>query len=332
MYKNQPKLLDQLREVLRLKHYSPKTEKSYVHWGRRFILFHKKRHPQEMGTPEVQTFLNYLAVDQHVSASTQNQALNALVFLYKHVLKKELGNIDAIRARRSKHLPVVLTRKETQKVLSLLSETQRLMASLLYGSGLRLMECHRLRIKDIDFTAKQIIVRDGKGFKDRVTILPESVIPELKQHLIRIKSLHNDFSKRGFAEVELPYALSKKYPNAKYEWVWQYVFPAKNISTDPRSGVRRRHHTHESVLQRAVKRAVRLSGIAKPAGCHTFRHCFATHLLESGVDIRTVQELLGHSDVRTTMIYTHVMQKPGIGVRSPLDGECSEMKRLSLSV
>jgi integron integrase len=332
MYKNQPKLLDQLREVLRLKHYSPKTEKSYVHWGRRFILFHKKRHPQEMGTPEVQTFLNYLAVDQHVSASTQNQALNALVFLYKHVLKKELGNIDAIRARRSKHLPVVLTRKETQKVLSLLSETQRLMASLLYGSGLRLMECHRLRIKDIDFTAKQIIVRDGKGFKDRVTILPESVIPELKQHLIRIKSLHNDFSKRGFGEVELPYALSKKYPNAKYEWVWQYVFPAKNISTDPRSGVRRRHHTHESVLQRAVKRAVRLSGIAKPAGCHTFRHCFATHLLESGVDIRTVQELLGHSDVRTTMIYTHVMQKPGIGVRSPLDGECSEMKRLSLSV
>ena len=285
-----------------------------------------------MGAPEVQAFLNYLAVDQHVSASTQNQALNALVFLYKHVLKRELGSIDAVRARRSKHLPVVLTREETQKVLSLLSETQRLMVSLLYGSGLRLMECHRLRIKDIDFSAKHIIVRDGKGFKDRVTILSESVIPELKGHLIRVKSLHNDFLKRGYGEVELPYALSKKYPNAKYEWGWQYVFPAKNISTDPRTGARRRHHIHESVLQRAVKRAVRLSGITKHVGCHTFRHCFATHLLESGVDIRTVQELLGHSDVRTTMIYTHVMQKPGIGVISPLDGVCSEMERLNLSV
>ena len=196
MYKDKPKLLDQLQEALRLKHYSLKTEKSYVHWGRRFILFHKKRHPQEMGGPEVEAFLNYLAVDQHVSASTQNQALNALMYLYKHVLKKELGSIDAIRARRSKHLPVVLTREETQKVLSLLSETQRLMVSLLYGSGLRLMECHRLRIKDIDFSAKYIIVRDGKGFKDRVTILPESVIPELKRHL-----------KRGYGEVELPYAL-----------------------------------------------------------------------------------------------------------------------------
>lgn len=332
MYKDKPKLLDQLREALRLKHYSLKTEKSYVHWGRRFILFHKKRHPQEMGAPEVQTFLNYLAVEQHVSASTQNQALNALVFLYKHVLKRELGTIDAVRARRSMHLPVVLTREETQKVLSLLSETQRLMVSLLYGSGLRLMECHRLRIKDIDFSAKYIIVRDGKGFKDRVTILPESVIPELKRHLIRAKSLHNDFLKRGYGEVELPYALSKKYPNAKYEWGWQYVFPARNISTDPRTGARRRHHIHESVLQRAVKRAVRLSGITKHVGCHTFRHCFATHLLESGVDIRTVQELLGHSDVRTTMIYTHVMQKPGIGVISPLDGVCSEMERLNLSV
>jgi integron integrase len=332
MHKDKPKLLDQLQEVMRLKHYSLKTEKSYVHWVRRFILFHKKRHPQEMGAAEVQAFLNYLAVDQRVSASTQNQALNALVFLYKHVQKKELGTIDAIRARRSKYLLVVLTRKETQKILSLLSETQHLMVSLLYGSGLRLMECHRLRVKDIDFTAKHIIVRDGKGFKDRVTILPESVIPELKRHLIRVKSLHNHFLKRGYGEVELPYALSKKYPNAKYEWGWQYVFPAKNISTDPLSGARRRHHLHESVLQRAVKRAVRLSGITKHVGCHTFRHCFATHLLESGVDIRTVQELLGHSDVRTTMIYTHVMQKPGIGVRSPLDGVFSELESLNLSI
>jgi len=304
---------------MRLKHYSLKTEKSYVHWGRRFILFHKKCHPQEMGAPEVQAFLNYLAVDQHVSASTQNQALNALVFLYKHVIKKELGTIDAIRAQRPKRLPVVLTREENQKILSLLSGGNHLMASMLYGSGLRLMECLRLRIKDIDFSAKHIIVRDGKGSKDRVTILPETIIPELSQHLVRVKALHDDFLQRGYGEVELPYALVRKYPNAGREWAWQYVFPAKNISTDPRTGARRRHHIHESVLQRAVKHAVRLSGIPKHGGCHTMRHCFATHLLESGVDIRTVQELLGHKDVKTTMIYTHVMQKPGIDIRSPLD-------------
>ncbi len=287
--------------------------------GRRFILFHKKRHPQEMGATEVQAFLNYLAVDQHVSASTQNQALNALVFLYKHVIKKELGTIDAIRARRPKRLPVVLTREETQKILSLLSGVNHLMARFLYGSGLRLMECLRLRIKDIDYSAKHIIVRDGKGSKDRVTILPETIIPELSQHLVRVKALHDDFLQRGYGEVELPYALVRKYPNAGREWAWQYVFPAKNISTDPRTGARRRHHIHESVLQRAVKHAVRLSGIPKHVGCHTMRHCFATHLLESGVDIRTVQELLGHKDVKTTMIYTHVMQKPGIDIRSPLD-------------
>ncbi|MHA1305293.1 MAG: integron integrase [Candidatus Heimdallarchaeaceae archaeon] len=311
--------MDQLSGVMRLKHYSLKTEKSYVHWVRRFILFHKKRHPQEMGAPEVQAFLNYLAVDQHVSASTQNQALNALVFLYKHVIKKELGTIDAIRAQRPKRLPVVLTREENQKILSLLSGGNHLMASMLYGSGLRLMECLRLRIKDIDFSAKHITVRDGKGSKDRVTILPETIIPELSQHLVRVKALHDDFLQRGYGEVELPYALVRKYPNAGREWAWQYVFPAKNISTDPRTGARRRHHIHESVLQRAVKHAVRLSGIPKHGGCHTMRHCFATHLLESGVDIRTVQELLGHKDVKTTMIYTHVMQKPGIDIRSPLD-------------
>ncbi len=304
---------------MRLKHYSLKTDKSHVHWGRRFILFHKKCHPQEMGAPEVQAFLNYLAVDQHVSASTQNQALNALVFLYKHVIKKELGTIDAIRARRPKRLPVVLTREETQKILSLLSGGNHLMASMLYGSGLRLMECLRLRIKDIDFSAKHIIVRDGKGSKDRVTILPETIIPELSQHLVRVKAIHDDFLQRGYVEVELPYALVRKYPNAGREWAWQYVFPAKNISTDPRTGARRRHHIHESVLQRAVKHAVRLSGIPKHVGYHTMRHCFATHLLESGVDIRTVQELLGHKDVKTTMIYTHVMQKPGVDIRSPLD-------------
>ena len=233
-----------------------------------------------METVEVQAFLNYLAVELHVSASTQNQALNASVFLYKHVLKK-LNVIDAIRASRSKHLPMVLTREEVQIILSLLPETKRFMVSLLYGSGLRLLECHRLQFKDIDFSMKQITVRDGKGFKDRVTILPESVIPELKQHLKRIKSLHNDFSKRGYGEVELPFSLSKKYPSAKYEWGWQYVFPARNISTNPRTGMRRRHHIHESVLHRAVKRAVRLSGIPKHVGCHTFKHCFVSHLLKS---------------------------------------------------
>jgi len=324
MNKQKPKLLDQLREAMRLKHYSLKTEKSYIHWVRRFIYFHHMRHPQEMGASEVQSFLNHLAVEQQVAASTQNQALNALVFLYKRVLQKELGSIDAVRARRPKHLPVVLTREETQRVLSLLSGVDHLMVSLLYGSGLRLMECLRLRVKDVDFDTKQIIVRDGKGFKDRVTILPQTVIPELRSHLVRVKALHEEFLRRGFGEVELPYALIRKYPNAAREWAWQYVFPAKNISTDPRSGVRRRHHIHESVVQRAVKKAVRLAGISKHVGCHTFRHCFATHLLESGVDIRTVQELLGHKDVKTTMIYTHVMKSPGIDICSPLDAGFGE--------
>ena len=308
-----------MRRIMRVKHYSLRTEKSYVHWVRRYIFYHNKRHPQEMGAGEVQSFLSYLAVNQRVSASTQNQALNALVFLYKHVLKKELGAIDAVRAWRPKRLPVVLTREEAQRVLSLLSGVKHLVFSLLYGSGLRLMECLRLRVKDIDFAAKYIIIRDGKGFKDRVTILPESVVPELKEHLVRVRALHEDFLRRGYGDVELPYALIRKYPNAGQEWAWQYVFPARNISTDPRTGTRRRHHIHESVLQRAVKRAVTLSGIAKSVGCHTMRHCFATHLLESGTDIRTVQELLGHKDVKTTMIYTHVMKKPGIDVRSPLD-------------
>ncbi|MBA7683278.1 Tyrosine recombinase XerD [subsurface metagenome] len=321
MNTGKPKLLDQMKTIMRIKHYSLKTEKSYVHWVRRYIYFHKKQHPIQMGALNVQKFLSYLAVEQHVSASTQNQALNALVFLYKHVLKKELGSIDAVRARRPKHLPVVLTVEETQRVLSQLSGVKQLMARLLYGSGLRLMECLRLRVKDVDISANQIIVRDGKGFKDRVTILAETVVPVLNEHLILVEALHKDFLGRGYGEVELPYALARKYPNAKSEWGWQYVFPAKNISTDPRSGIKRRHHIHESNLQKAVKNAVRLSGISKHVGCHTFRHCFATHLLEMGVDIRTVQELLGHKDVKTTMIYTHVMKKPGIDVKSPLDNK-----------
>lgn len=272
-----------------------------------------------MGTVEVRAFLSYLAQHEHVSASTQNQALNALVFLYKHVLQKELGAIDAVRARRPKRLPVVLTQNEVAAILTFLSGPKAIMATLLYGSGLRLMECLRLRVKDIDIQMRQITVRDGKGFKDRMTVLPDSVIPALRNHLGRMKALHQVFLKRGHGEVELPYALERKYPNAKHEWRWQYVFPAKNVSTDPRSGTRRRHHVHESTLQRAVKEAVRLAGINKHAGCHTFRHSFATHLLESGSDIRTVQELLGHKDVKTTMVYTHVMNRPGIHVKSPAD-------------
>ena len=274
-----PKLLDQLREALQVKHYSYGTEKSYVYWVRRFIYFHNKAHPRNMATREVRAFLSHLAQQEHVSASTQNQALNALVFLYRQVIQKELGSIDAIRARRPKRLPVVLTQAEVRRILTFLSDTPAIMATLLYGSGLRLMECHRLRVKDIDFEQRQIVVRDGKGHKDRITVLPESVIPDLKRHLEKIKALHEVFAERGYGTVELPYALERKYPNAKYEWGWQYVFPAKNVSTDPRSGARRRHHIHESTLQRAARKAMLLAGITKHAGCHTFRHSFATHLL-----------------------------------------------------
>jgi integron integrase len=316
-----PKLLDRMRSVLRVRHYSLRTEKSYLQWVKRYILFHHKRHPRDMGDEEVRSYLSFLAVKRQVAASTQNQALNALVFLYKHVLNRELGAIDAVRARRSHYLPTVLTSKETQQVLSQLTGESRLICSLLYGSGLRLLECLRLRVKDLDFAAGWVIVRDGKGFKDRITVLPESLAPELTKHLVRVKALHEDFCKRGLGGVELPYALERKYPRAGREWAWQYVFPARNVSSDPRSGARRRHHVHESVPQRAVRRAVRLAGISRPVGCHTFRHCFATHLLEAGTDIRTVQELLGHKDLNTTMIYTHVMQKPEINVKSPLDCE-----------
>jgi integron integrase len=314
-----PRLLDQMQAVLRVKHYSLRTEKSYLQWARRFILFHHKRHPREMGAEEVRDFLSFLAVKQRVSASTQNQALNALVFLYKHVLNQELGIVDAVRARRSRYLPTVLTREETQRIFSQLAGESRLICGLLYGSGLRLMECLRLRVKDLDFAAGRITVRDGKGFKDRVTVLPESLVQELQKHLVRVKALHEDFLRRGLGGVELPYALERKYPGAGREWGWQYVFPARNVSSDPRTGARRRHHVHESVPQRAVRKAVRLAAIPRPVGCHTFRHCFATHLLEAGTDIRTVQELLGHKDLNTTMIYTHVMQKPEINVKSPLD-------------
>jgi integron integrase len=273
-----------------------------------------------MGAVEVGSFLSNLAVERHVAASTQNQAFNALVFLYSQVLRVDMGRIGAIeRAKRPERLPVVLTRAEVERVVNGMTGTCQLMAKLLYGSGMRLMECVRLRVKDVDFEKNQVVVREGKGFKDRVTLLPAAVKAALAEHLKRVKLLHQQDLAGGNGRVYLPYALKEKYPNANREWGWQYVFPAAGLSRDPRGGEFRRHHANEQVLQRAVKEAVRLAGIAKPATCHSLRHSFATQLLENGYDIRTVQELLGHKDVSTTMIYTHVMQKPGLGVRSPLD-------------
>ena len=272
-----------------------------------------------MGAPQIEAFLTYLATIRKMAASTQNQALSALLFLYRDVLHQELDSIDAVRARKPKHLPTVLTKDETRRVISALSGEQQLMAKLLYGSGLRLLECVRLRVKDIDFAQHLIVVREGKGEKDRVTMLPENVIVPLQEHLERVKHLHVKDLAEGYGAVYLPYALSVKYPNANREWGWQYVFPAKSLSVDPRAGETRRHHVNESGLQKAVRAAAQLAGLDKPIGCHTFRHSFATHLLEAGYDIRTVQELLGHADVRTTMIYTHVLNRGGLAVRSPLD-------------
>lgn len=314
------KLLDQVRDAIQLKHYSIRTEESYVDWIRRYILFHNKRHPQEMGVPEIEAFLTHLATQQNVAASTQNQALAAILFLYRHVLKKELPDpIDALRAKKSKRLPTVLTKEETQRIIGALSGTHQLMAKLLYGSGLRLMECLRLRVKDLDFAQHQITVRDGKGAEDRVTMLPTSLTTLLQEHLQRVKRLHEDDLLKGYGAVYLPFALERKYPNANREWLWQYVFPSDRLSTDPRSQILRRHHQDESGLQKAVREAARLAGITKQVGCHTFRHSFATHLLQNGYDIRTIQELLGHKDVKTTMIYTHVLNRGGLAVRSPLD-------------
>jgi len=315
------RLLDQVRDVIRVKHYSIRTEEAYVQWIKRFIFFHGKRHPREMGPREIEAFLTDLAVRAKVAASTQNQALNALVFLYKEVLHIELGEFSAVRAKRPERLPVVLTKAEASKLLAAMKPgTIGLMVRLLYGTGMRLMECVRLRVKDVLFEENQIVVRDGKGAKDRVTMLPSSVKAELETHLERVQLLHQSDLKTGGGEVYLPDALARKYPQAAREWGWQYVFPAAQMSRDPRSGKIRRHHASETSLQRALKEAVRLAGITKPASCHSLRHSFATRLLESGYDIRTVQELLGHKDVSTTQIYTHVMQKPGLGVRSPLDG------------
>ncbi|MFZ5863106.1 MAG: integron integrase [Nitrospirota bacterium] len=315
-----PRLLDRLRDAIRVRHYSIRTEQAYTHWVRRFIFFHNKRHPDEMGRPEIEAFLTHLAVEGHVAASTQNQALNAIVFLYKEVLKREVGQFEKmVWAKRSQRVPVVLTISEVTTVLNHIEGVAALMARLLYGSGLRLMECCQLRVKDLDFDYRQITVRDGKGAKDRVTMLPASLVEPIKGHLPSVKALHERDLAEGFGAVYLPNALERKYPNANREWGWQYVFPASHRSVDPRSGVTRRHHVDPSVAQRAVRRAVRLAGLTKPATCHTFRHSFATHLLASGSDIRTVQELLGHQDVSTTMIYTHVLKQGGLGVKSPLD-------------
>ena len=313
------KLLDQVRDAIRLKHYSIRTEEAYVNWIKRYIFFHGVRHPAEMGAAEVEAFLTHLAVKENVAVSTQNQALSALLFLYREVLHQELGPVDALRAKRPKRLPTVLTKEETLRLIGCLSGTHQLMAKLIYGSGIRLMECLRLRVKDLEFERRAIIVRDGKGAQDRVTVLPDSLIPLLQEHLQRVKALHQQDLARGFGSVYLPDALARKYPNADKEWSWQYVFPASSLSPDPRSGVVRRHHLHESSLQKAIKEAARLAGIVKPVGPHTLRHCFATHLLEAHYDIRTVQELLGHKDVKTTRIYTHVLNRGGLAVRSPLD-------------
>jgi integron integrase len=317
---HEPKLLDIVRGKIRLKHYSIRTEQAYVDWIKRYILHFNKRHPKDLGANEVEQFLTYLAVEGRVAASTQNQAKSALLFLYKEVLGAELPWLDKVQqAKAPKRLPVVLSKDEVRLILRHLDGTHHLIVSLLYGTGMRILEALRLRVKDIDFSRKEILIRDGKGFKDRITMLPASLVAPLKAHLQKVKVLHDDDLAKGFGAVYMPQALGKKYPYAARDWAWQYVFPSAKLSVDPRSGESRRHHVQDQAIQRAVRQAVRDAGITKLATPHTFRHSFATHLLEGGYDIRTVQELLGHSDVATTMIYTHVLNKGGHGVDSPLD-------------
>jgi integron integrase len=318
--RQQPKLLDRLREALRSRHYSRRTEQCYCHWVKRFIFYHKVRHPAEMAEPEINAFLTHLAVKEKVSASTQNQALSALLFLYRQVLGRKIGDLgDVIRAKKPKRLPVVMTHEEARAVLSHLEGDKRLMAALMYGAGLRLMECLRLRVQDIDFERNELTVRDGKGSKDRRTMLPESLKSPLVDHLRNVRTIHERDLADGWGRVQLPDALDRKYPNAPTEWRWQWVFAQENRWKNTKTGEQGRHHVHETILQRAVKEAVRKAGVVKHVGCHTYRHSFATHLLESGYDIRTIQALLGHTDVTTTMIYTHVLNKGGHGVRSPVD-------------
>ncbi|MDH0894992.1 MULTISPECIES: integron integrase [unclassified Pseudomonas] len=317
MEEGKPKLLDQLRQQIRVKNYSIRTETVYAEWVKRYIHFHHYRHPSEMGVVEIEAFLTHLAVMRDVSASTQNQALAALLFLYKEVLKLELPRLqDVVRAKKPRHLPVVLTREEVEVLLAQMQGVQWLVANVLYGSGLRLLEALRLRVKDVDFTRCEIVVRDGK---DRVTMLPKRVSEPLQAYLEKVQRLHREDLAEGFGEVNLPFALARKYPGAAREWGWQFVFPSVNRSRDPRGQGIFRHHLHEKTIQRAVREAARRAGLIKHATPHSLRHSFATHLLEAGQDIRTVQELLGHSDVKTTMIYTHVLNRGGLAVLSPLD-------------
>ncbi len=314
-----PRLIEQIKTVMRVRHYSKRTEEAYIKWIVDYIKFHNKTNPIEMGSREINEYLNCLAVKRNVSPSTQNLALCAIIFLYKKVLLKEIDQLKIVWAKKPKRLPVVFTKNEVKAVLNQLTGTYWLMANLLYGSGLRLMECIRLRVKDIEFENNQIIVRDGKGGKDRVTVLPSVVKEKLEKHIKKVEKLHANDIGKGFGSVYLPYALDKKYPKAEKEIGWQYIFPSPQISVDKRTGKKRRHHVDENNLQRVVKIAIKNAGIRKNGSCHTFRHSFATHLLEGGYDIRTVQELLGHEDLNTTMIYTHVIKKGGLGVKSPAD-------------
>jgi integron integrase len=317
---SKPKLMDQLRESLRARHYSRRTEQTYCSWVKRFIFFHNVRHPEKMAEPEINAFLTHLAVKEKVSASTQNQALSALLFLYRHVIGREVGALsDVIRARKPKRLPVVMSHSEVKAVLADLSGDKWLMASLMYGAGLRLMECLRLRVQDIDFSRNEILVRDGKGAKDRITMLPESRKSPLLNHLKQVRMVHEKDLADGWGRVLMPDALDRKYPNASKDWRWQWIFPQENRWENTKTGQQGRHHIHESIIQKAVAGAVRKSALTKHASCHTFRHSFATSLLEKGYDIRTIQELLGHKDVKTTMIYTHVLNRGGKGVKSPVD-------------
>ncbi|HET9664073.1 MAG TPA: integron integrase [Burkholderiales bacterium] len=314
------KLLQEVQFRIRARHMSYRTEKTYLHWIRRFIRHHNRRHPRDMGGPEVEDFLTSLAINHKVSASTQNQALAAVLFLYREVLAIELPWLaDVIRAKRPQRLPVVLSREEVQQVLDRLTGTEWLIASMLYGSGMRLGECLQLRIKDLELSRRELLIRDAKGQQDRITVLPDSLLPNLRSHLVHVRSQYDADRNANRPGISLPFALRRKYPNAVTSWGWYWVFPAPSFCLDPYSDELVRHHLYPQNVQRAVKLAIRASGITKPASTHTFRHCFATHLLEDGYDIRTVQELLGHSDVKTTMIYTHVLKRGGRGVRSPLD-------------
>lgn len=316
----QPKLLDQVREQIRLRGYTFSTEQSYVNWTRRFILFHNKRHPNTMGQTEIEQFLTHLAVETNVAPNTQNQARSAILFLYNHVLQQPLEtSLDIVLAKKPQRLPTVLSKQEISQLIPLIPEQHQLFTKLLYGSGLRIAEAVRLRIQNIDFQQNQLIVRDGKGQKDRTTLLPQTIQKSLQNHLQRVKQIHQQDLKNGHGAVHLPYALDRKYPNAQHEWIWQYVFPTKTLTTDPRTNTLRRHHIDPSTIRKAIRQATALANIPKRITPHTFRHSFATHLLEDGTDIRTVQQLLGHADVSTTMIYLHVMQKDKLTIQSPLD-------------